>query len=69
MLRRKRLPDGTLGPLEDVFGEETPEEKMERLEKENAFLSFSLAERDMQIESIQEQQAGLVFQLIEKGVL
>ena len=69
IMRRKRLPDGSFGELEKVFDGETDSEKIERLERENAFLSFSLVEKDMKIESVEQLHAGLVFQLIEKGVL
>lgn len=69
ILRRKRLPDGSFGELENVFGGETESDKLERLEGENAFLSFSLIEKDMKINSIEQAQAGLIFQLLEKGVL
>ena len=36
MRRRKRLPDGTLGPYESVLGNEpSPEERIKQLESEN----------------------------------
>lgn len=69
VMRRKRLEDGTYGDFEKVFEGETQEEIIERLEGENAFLSFSLLEKDMKLSAIEESHAGLVFQLIEKGVL
>ena len=69
VLRRKRLADGSFGELEKIFEGETQEEKIERLEGENAFLSFSLLEKDMKLSAVEESHAGLVFQLIEKGVL
>lgn len=66
---RPRLPDGSLGPFEKVFKGETPEEKMERLEEENANLVFANIEKDIRFAEIEEQQAGLLFELINKGVL
>lgn len=53
--RRKRLPDGTFGDLEKVFDGETDAEKVIRLEREK--------------NDVEESLAGLVFQLLEKGVL
>lgn len=42
--RRKRLADGSFGELEKVFAGETPEEKIERLEKEKEDLENQLLE-------------------------
>lgn len=48
MKRRKRLPDGTLGELEEVFGEQLTEREkeftatIERLETQNGELSETL---------------------------
>lgn len=55
LLRRKRMPDGSFGELEKVFPGETAEEKVERLEADNAALEAT--------------QAALTLMLIEKGVL
>ncbi|WP_277679639.1 hypothetical protein [Gracilibacillus dipsosauri] len=44
VVRRKRMSDGTFGPLEKVFeNEETPEEKAERLDRENKQLRQDLS--------------------------
>lgn len=53
--RRKRLPDGSFGDLEKIFDGETDTEKSNRLEQEK--------------NDVEESLAGLVFQLVEKGVL
>ncbi|MET3657812.1 hypothetical protein [Sporosarcina psychrophila] len=69
LVRRKRLQDGTFGDFEKVFDGETPEEKIERLENENANITFALIEKDMKLNDVESSQAMLLFQLIEKGVL
>lgn len=54
VLRRKRLADGTLGPLEKVFDEETDREKVQRLENENTQLMLALTEqfeKNLQLEA------------------
>jgi hypothetical protein len=43
IIRRKRLADGSFGEPEKVFGGETPEEKVERLEEENLTTMGALA--------------------------
>lgn len=74
--RRKRLPDGSFGPFEDVFGELSPEEKVEQLEAINAQLAYESVMKDLKIEELssnQEElssnQAELTYQLMMKGVL
>lgn len=44
MLRRKRLPDGTLGPLEDAFGGLTPEQQIAKLESMNKNLMLTVTD-------------------------
>lgn len=44
VVRRRRLQDGSFGPLEKVFEGETKEEKIERLEREKEELKQSIAE-------------------------
>lgn len=51
MLRRKLLPDGTLGPLEDVFGGPTPGEQISKLEDLNKALMLTVT--DMYEENIE----------------
>lgn len=67
--RRKRLPDGSLGPLEKVNEGETKEEKIERLEAENAQLFYDSMMKDLKIEELTNSQAELLYQLMKKGVL
>lgn len=55
ILRRKRLADGTFGPLEKVFDGETETEKIERLELERA-------EQDERVDFLE----GALFELIMK---
>lgn len=69
ILRRKRLADGSFGELEKVLGGETESEKIERLEGENAHITFMLIEKDMKLSEVESSQALLLFQLLEKGVL
>lgn len=76
MKRRKRLPDGSLGELEKIFSGETEEERLDRLEqenaalqKENATLLFQGAMQDMNIQALQDENAEILFRLanIELG--
>lgn len=69
LVRRKRLQDGTFGDFEKVFDGESADEKVQRLEKENANITFALIEKDMKLNDVESSQAMLLFQLIEKGVL
>lgn len=52
MLRRERLPDGTLGPLKDVFGGPTPGEQITTLEGLNNALMLTVVD-------MYEENAGL----------
>lgn len=69
MERRKRLPDGSFGELEKVFEGETVQERVDRLEAENADLIFASIEKDMRLEELERGQSDLVFTLVEKGVI
>ena len=53
--RKKRLADGSFGPLENISGAETPEEKMKRLENENTVLRESLMETSLYMANQAEQ--------------
>ena len=53
--RKKRLADGSFGPLENISGAETPEEKMKRLENENTVLRESLMETSLYMANQDEQ--------------
>ncbi|WP_353096259.1 hypothetical protein [Tissierella praeacuta] len=44
IVRRKRLANGTFGPFEKITDGETPEEKIERLEKEKQALESQVLE-------------------------
>lgn len=66
---RRRLPDGTFGDPVKPFGGETEKEKIARLESENASITFNQVQKDLKIAELEESQALLLFQLIEKGVL
>ncbi|KAB8139250.1 hypothetical protein F9U64_01100 [Gracilibacillus oryzae] len=53
VVRRKRLADGSFGPPEKVMGEETDQEKIQRLESENTSLMLALTdqyEKNLQLE-------------------
>lgn len=65
--RRKRLPDGTFGELEKVFEGETADEKVARLEAENASLTLSLLEKDVRLETVESLQAEIMLLLIGGG--
>lgn len=76
--RKPRLQNGKLGQLEkkESFGLETDQEKIARLEAENANITFTLLGTEMELQSTQnslksaeEKQAALIFQLVEKGVI
>ncbi|MBU5214342.1 hypothetical protein [Heyndrickxia oleronia] len=69
MYRRKRLQDGTFGELEKVFKTETTDEKVERLEGENASLTLEIINKDLKLQSLEESQASLTLELLSKGVL
>lgn len=62
---RRRLPDGTFGDPVKPFGGETDQEKIARLEEENANLTFALLERDLRIENIEAVQAEILLQLLK----
>lgn len=62
--RRPRLPDGTFGAVEKVGKGETTNDKVERLEAENASLSLALLEKDIRIGSIEAMQAEIILQLL-----
>lgn len=66
---RRRLPDGTFGDPVKPFGGETEGEKIARLESENANITFTLLQKELQIEELENSQAMLIFQLVEKGVV
>ena len=69
MKRRKRLQDGTFGELEKVFSDDTPEEKVEKLEESNAMLIYSMMLKDAEMEDLIQGQAELTYNLMAKGVL
>ena len=69
MQRRKRLPDGSFGPLEKVFSFDTKDEKVEKLEESNALLLYNSMLKDFDIEALREEQAALTHNLMIKGVL
>lgn len=66
MRRRRLLPDGTFGPMENVFDDElSPEEQMEKLEAENKLLKArnqALSERADFIEDLIAEIAMQVYQ-------
>ena len=53
--RKKRLADGSFGPVENITGAETPEEKIKRLENENTVLRESLMETSLYMANQAEQ--------------
>lgn len=55
--RRKRIEGNTFGPIEMVFGGETMEERLERLEAENAALTLMILQASMN-EPTPEEEAG-----------
>lgn len=69
ILRRKRLADGTFGELEKVFDGETAEEVIARLENDNAALVLESIAKEMRLADVEQAQASLLLQLIEKGAL
>lgn len=69
MRRRKRLPDGTLGPYESVFGNEpSPDEQIEllgaQLAQEKIVNMQNQAEKDAIIDSMGEQFVQMRLELI-----
>lgn len=64
LLRRKRLEDGTFGELEKVFDGETQAETIERMEEENASLSFAMLEKDLRLDGVEAVTAEILLQLL-----
>lgn len=64
MKRRKRLEDGSFGELEKVFSFETSEEKIDRLEMENASLTLDLIHKEVKLETIEQMQADMMLLII-----
>lgn len=64
LIIRRRLPDGTFGDPVKPFGGETDQEKIARLEAENASLTFSLLEKDLRMETIESVQAEMLLLLL-----
>lgn len=56
MIRRRLLEDGTLGPLESVFGDPLPGEQVESLEVMNKALMLTVT--DMYEENMQLQETN-----------
>lgn len=77
MRRRKRMPDGSLGPYESVFvGELSPEEKIELLEQENSIVLYESMIKDVRIadlKAVQDQadaiQSEILYVLMNGGIL
>lgn len=69
MYRRKRLKDGSLGDLEKIGSNETPEEKTARLEEEAALLTYSDMMKELRITELEESQALLTYQLMQGGII
>lgn len=63
--RRPRLKDGTLGAVEKIGQGETVNEKVERLEAENASLTLDLLSKDLRLESIEAMQAEMLLQILQ----
>ena len=57
--RKKRLADGSFGPLENISGAETPEEKIKRLENDNLQQMMAVTEVFEQNIKLMEQNAKL----------
>lgn len=69
MRRRKRLPDGSLGPLEDAFGEPTPEEQIASLEDMNKALMLTVTdmyEENMDLQEMNRNVMLVITDLYEK---
>lgn len=62
--RRPRLPDGSFGAIEKVGKGETANDRVERLEAENASLTLALIEKDIRIGTIEAIQAEILLQLL-----
>lgn len=64
IVRRPRLPDGTFGAVEKLGDGETANEKVERLEAENASLTLALIEKDIRLGAVEKLQAEMLLQLL-----
>lgn len=56
--RKKRLADGSFGPVENITGAETPEEKVKRIEAESLAAMIALTEKheeNLQLIAMNEQ--------------
>lgn len=63
---KRRLPDGSFnGEPVKPFGGESTEEKIARLEQENANLTFSLINKDLELDRVESLQAEMLITLIQ----
>lgn len=69
MRRRPRLPNGELGPMEPLFGDLSPEEKIEMLAVENSTLVYESMMKDAQLAEMEATQAEIIYALMNGGML
>lgn len=67
LLRRKRLPNGSFGPLEKVFDGETDKEKIEQLELENAELWYDIMNNVSQINEHENDISSIWYEIMIGG--
>lgn len=65
MLRRKLLPDGTHGPLEDVFGGPTPEQQITTLEGLNNALMLTVVDMYEENAEMKELNRNVMLMIVD----
>lgn len=67
--RRVRRADGSLGDFEKVMSGETKEEKIERLESNNAELMYDSMLKDAELHELKNSHAEMLYNLMMNGVI
>lgn len=65
MLKRKLLPDGTYGPLEDVFGGPTPEQQITTLEILNNALMLTVVDMYEENAEVKELNRNVMLMIVD----
>lgn len=65
MRRRRLLPDGTFGPLEDVFGDPTPEEQVSSLEDLNHALMLTVVDMYEENAELKELNRNVMLMIVD----
>lgn len=67
--RRRRLDDGTFGPVEKLGSGLTDKERVALLEEDNAMIAYAAMQKDSRINELEMAQADLMYILMNGGIL